>query len=88
MDREGVRICKQKLTEMLNYFKEVNVHEIRGSSILFVVSPSTSFYDVKLIDLSSFRPLTDDEGFAYDGITRDQGIIFGLTNILSMLDQI
>ena len=69
---------------MLAYFKDENEHEVRGASLFFVISPTTGFYDVKLIDLSSFRPLSQvDE---YDGRSRDQGIIKGLQNIIDLLD--
>ena len=54
---------------MLHHFRTVNEHEIRGSSLLIVVDPLKSIAIVKLIDLSSIRPLSQVEG--YDGVSRD-----------------
>ena len=64
-----MRVCAGKVYDLLQYFREVNEHEVRGASLLFVVSPKTRTYDVKLIDLTSFQPLTEVEG--YDGVSRD-----------------
>ena len=66
---EGVKVVMKELYKMLHYFKNVNVHEIRGSSLLIVIDPLQSIAIVKIIDLSSMRPLVQVEG--YDGVSRD-----------------
>lgn len=85
IDRAGLDSIKEQLREILAHFQNVNEHEIRGSSLFFVVSPQTAFYTVKLIDLNSVRPLSEVEG--YDG-ERDQGMITGFTNLLNDLEQL
>ena len=69
MYSEGVKEVKRELYKMLHYFKEVNMHEIRGSSLLIVIDPLKSIAIVKIIDLSSMRPLIQVDG--YDGVSRD-----------------
>ena len=66
----------RQLAAMLNFFKQVNEHEIRGASLFFVFCPKQEVYKVRLIDLGSFVPLrASPEG--YDGVSRDTGLILG-----------
>ena len=69
MYTEGIKQVKKELYKMLHYFKTMNEHEVRGASLLIVIDPLKSIAIVKIIDLSSMRPLMQVEG--YDGISRD-----------------
>lgn len=78
----GIKGIKSQLQRLLQYFTDVNEHEIRGASIFIVVS--MDYCDVKLIDLGSFKPLGTVEN--YDGTSRDPGMILGIQNVIAMLD--
>ena len=59
---------------------------MRGASLFIVVAPEKQYYSVKLIDLSSFRPLKDVP--EADVSLRDPGLIKGMQSILDIIDNL
>ena len=82
IDEEAVAYVIEELKQMLNYFKDVNEHQIRGMSIFIVIDTEKKSYTVKLIDLSSFEEICQDG----QQIKRDDGVSKGLESLIRILD--
>lgn len=75
----------RQLQALLDYFKFVNEHVIRGASVFIVVCPVNRISKVKLIDLASMEPFSaNGEGFTKD--SRDPGLILGVTNLMTFME--
>ena len=78
-----MEFVKEQLTLMLSYFTDDNEHTMRAMSIFVVIDSEKQAYCCKLIDLSSFEPIPQE-----DGPNRDDGLIKGTTTLLSLLDRL
>lgn len=67
------------MKKFLDFLKNENKRQIRGSSLLIVLDDTKSIYRVRLIDLVSFDELPEGE--------RDEGMIFGVENLLKILEE-
>ena len=83
VDSKAVEYVKEQLTLILSYFTDDNEHTMRGMSLFVVIDSEKQAYLVKLIDLSSFEQIPQE-----DGPNRDDGLIKGTTSLLSMLEQL
>ncbi len=63
----------------LNSFEEwvanENLYEIRGASLLVVMDDKNKIYRIRLIDLGSLELME----------TRDEGLLFGVRNLIKMI---
>ena len=82
-DYEAIAYVKEQLIQILSYFTDDNEHTMRGMSLFVVVDSEKKSYSVKLIDLSSFEHIPQE-----DGPNRDEGLIKGTTKLLSMLEEL
>ena len=82
LDVEGLEYVKGQLELMLEYFKELNEHYMRGMSLFIVVDSRTKQYVVKLIDFASFEQIPQDG----EESKRDEGIVKGISSILTMIE--
>ena len=76
------------LHEMLYFFEKDCEYYMRGTSVLIVVDSKKKLYDVKLIDLESFEHIYQNYGVNVGPQERDDGLINGLRNLISELEQI
>ena len=84
MDTEAIANVIEELKKMLEYFETSNLHYIRGMSVFIAVDTEKKSQVVKLIDLSSFE-LIPQENFG--SIQRDDGIIKGLESLIKLLEE-
>ena len=68
---------------MTDFFKNTNEHTIRGMSVFIVIDSANQKYLVKLIDLVSMIPISQD-----DGPSRDEGLIKGFNTLLDIIGEI
>ena len=80
LDGQGIEYIKGQLEKILEYFRDVNEHYIRGASLFIVVDTNKKAYDVKLIDLASFEEIPEDAESK-----RDEGIVKGIESLLKMI---
>ena len=67
----------------MSYFTDDNEHEIRGMSAFIVIDSEKKDYLLKLIDLTSFEHIPQD-----DGPNRDEGLKKGTISLLAMIDEL
>ena len=68
---------------MVEYFKDVNEHTIRGMSLFIVIDSQKENYGASLIDLVSMDHISQEEG-----PQRDEGLIKGFNSLLEILGDI
>lgn len=81
VDREIINFFLKRLEDLLHYFELWNSREIRGSSILMIVDNVNNLYDLRVIDLASIRDYDDLE-------QRDEGYIFGIKNLIRIINKL
>jgi hypothetical protein len=68
-----------QILSWLNSFEEwvanENLYEIRGASLLVVMDDKNKIYRIRLIDLGSLELM----------VTRDEGLLFGVRNLIKMI---
>jgi hypothetical protein len=68
-----------QILSWLNSFEEwvanENLYEIRGASLLVVMDDKNKIYRIRLIDLGSLELME----------TRDEGLLFGVRNLIKMI---
>jgi len=70
-----IKVCQ----EVLEFFESVGKRYFVASSLFFVISNTDNKFALKLIDFAHVKPIEDM------GLTRDEGIIFGLKNMIKIL---
>ncbi|CDW84054.1 UNKNOWN [Stylonychia lemnae] len=78
INSEAIEYLKSQISKMIKYFQNIHSRQMQCSSLFIIIDNLNRKYDIKIVDLSSCQDFKSLE-------ERDTGFIFGLTNLLAIL---